>query len=234
VAYTPLALPVDLEPAVAGLVCAHVEPFFHDVRSMLRLPIPSEGLVAACNWTLTEILCSVISGVSRVFQAPSAKTGDLFGQILSYYPDESALPRALPTSDVQAELYETFRCNLAHSLGLSVDRVGNPTPLARRTSVARGTEGLDDARIGLLEQPARPSWLPPTLELNDGILRLYPEALYYGTRCLVIAVCSDSARVADASRFIAWARSGDETKGVTSASDALRRSLAMSARPLGG
>ena len=73
--YQPLLLPEGLSPDTAKLIRDQLEPQLTDVHAMLRLPIDGDpGLRGGCNLSVTQVLLSVISGVSVTVYDPSALT----------------------------------------------------------------------------------------------------------------------------------------------------------------
>jgi hypothetical protein len=101
--YQPLLLPEGLGPDTAKLIRDQLEPQLTDVHAMLRLPIDGDpGLRGGCNLSVTQVLLSVISGVSVTVYDPSALArhgdrGKLFLEVLEkHYPwnEERHLPGA--------------------------------------------------------------------------------------------------------------------------------------------
>ena len=125
--YQSLLLPKGLETGTAKLIRDQLEPQLADVHAMLRLPIVGDpGLQGGCNLSATQVLLSVVSGVSVTVHDPSALTrredrGKLFREVLEkHYPwnEEQHVPGARLGADAAADLYSLFRNPLAHTLGV--------------------------------------------------------------------------------------------------------------------
>lgn len=207
--YRRISLPAGLPSLVESVVRNRVDLFCSDVNAMLRTPLPVLGIEAGCNFASLEVLCSLISGVSRVFLSATLGSGKAFRDVLAFYPDESAIG-GVAKSDLIDELYETYRCNFTHSLGINVPDPsrGQPrtvVPLSRQTKVLRVARGpWPDALLRSIEADgARPAELPPTLFEQGGALKLCVESLYWGVRQLVIGVCRDQTCIATAVAFLA-------------------------------
>lgn len=56
---------------VSKFVIGHLSMQFGDVRSMMRLPLPSLGITNACNFAATATLCNLISGMSVSLYMPA-------------------------------------------------------------------------------------------------------------------------------------------------------------------
>src|SRR6185295_17334207 len=55
-----------------------VRPHLHDVRAMLRLPLPEVGITAGCNFATVHVLLNVLSGLSRLTGPGPSNSGDAF------------------------------------------------------------------------------------------------------------------------------------------------------------
>jgi len=99
------------------------------------------------------------------------------------------------------ELYDAYRCELVHSLGLHMDRpnrnsrwsitdVEERYVVARRPGLPRTAADLAalDATMG------RPAGLPATLSRTEKKVRLDVDALYCGVRRLVRILAMDESR----------------------------------------
>lgn len=184
--------------------------YFEDVRAMLALPRPDIGIDAGCNFALIEVLCAVISGLSRVFRTDIAGAGRAFREVLALYPHDAEPPGAIVGPAFQEELWEGYRCNLTHSLGINAPDPERGTQRtiqarARPTKIVRAKAGgLGRAQIDQIEDIAqRPTWLGPTLWIGLDRQYLCADALYWGTRVLVARLCADPDCVARADAFLA-------------------------------
>jgi hypothetical protein len=128
-AYHRLSLPAGLPLDLEKLLRDQLETQLADVHSMMRLPIKDDpGLQAGCNFTIAQVLLSVVSGVSVTLYEPSklnmqGVSGPLFKGVLEkHYPwdEERHLPGAQVDADGAKQLYQLFRNPLAHALGVIV------------------------------------------------------------------------------------------------------------------
>lgn len=216
-AYTPIALPSETPQAVVGVVRNAVEPFLSDVNAMLRLPQLRTPRHVGCNLAIAQVLLAVISGVSAVLYSAHGKTGRVFQDFLTdFYPWKSE-PRKI--NQIIGEkaariLYEDLRNPLTHATGTPVYDVRGksrrefaPTkPRIRIDRIAFSShpgKGLPASRLLELETEAvRPDWLPVTLAGDSELRVLTVEALYWGLRCSIQALCSDRPRMAAAADFL--------------------------------
>lgn len=218
--YRLIDLPATTSPEVLALVRRRIDLFCADIHAMLHLPLPYHGIAAGCNFAAAEVLCSIVSGVSRVFSDPRWGSARAFTGILRFYPDED-FPGSVPKEEMIEQLYKSYRCNFAHSLGINVpdpDTRGGPRgiePLERRTNVVRLPMEHAAAAIAELETDgARPSWLPPTISRQGDIDTLCIESLYRGVRRLVRQVAADGDCCQFAVAFLRTAypnRGGDDS-----------------------
>ena len=201
--YQPLLLPEGLDPDSAKLIRDQLEPQLTDVHAMLRLPIDGDpGLRGGCNLSVTQVLLSVISGVSVTVYDPSALTrrggrGKLFREVLKkHYPwdEERHLPGARLDADAAAKLYDLFRNPLAHTLGV-VDPQDNPS--GRRVIIAKGsnTESYIVATEMATSRPA--DWTDPTLREKYNELVLWVLSFYWGVRRMICDVASARTTMAE-------------------------------------
>ena len=111
---------------VSLFVRCHLSMQFADVRSMLRLPLPEQGIIdsagyGGCNFAVATVLCNIVSGISvTIFRPPSLSnnrigSGRVFRQLLeNFYPWEQG-----DNGGEGAEaLYSYFRNPLTHALGV--------------------------------------------------------------------------------------------------------------------
>lgn len=217
-AYRLIELPPATPPEVLALVRRRIDLFCADVNAMLHLPLPGQNITAGCNFAATESLCSIISGISRVFLDPHLGSARAFKTILEFYPDEDLL-HATPKAELIEQLYKTHRCNFAHSLGINVpdpETRGHPRriePLERRTKVIRLEMGQGSEALASLESNGeRPTWLPPTISREDGVDVLCVESLYWGVRQLVTRVATHEGCCQRATEFLrtAYPNQGDD------------------------
>ena len=194
--YQSLLLPKGLAAGTAKLIRDQLEPQLADVHAMLRLPIDSDpGLRGGCNLSATQVLLSVVSGVSVTVYDPSALTGrgdrgKLFREVLEkHYPwkEEQHLPGARLDAAAAAELYRLFRNPLAHTLGV-VDPQDNPS--GRRVIIEKGS--VPEADIVAQERATSrlADWTNPTLREDGDELVLWVRSFYWGVRQMICDVAS--------------------------------------------
>ena len=117
---------------------------------------------------------------------------------------EGVRATAMTDEPAATELYEVYRCNFAHTLGLDTYKVGGRTEFrgtAYPIVVSKGFP-LDNAKMAELESIKRPGWLPGTLGQEPAKLVLRVDALYWGARKMVHALTADHASRAVADTFL--------------------------------
>jgi hypothetical protein len=232
--YRKLSLPDDLPDAVRGAVDAGAEPFLRDVHTMLRLPMPAAGLDAGCGFSILNTLLSVVSGASVLLYSPHGGSGSLFKRFLvDYYPwaSEPSRDGLCVGEEAAEELYDEFRNPFAHALGISVKEQKGEKGQKMRALVPRSyllkvtrmagagepaqSNGISEAITEHLESVgARPIWLQPTLIKQPHKIVVNAEALYWGTRKAIEAICRDPARTAAAAEFLNDASTNDASTRV--------------------
>ncbi len=120
-AYKPLVLDASTPQKVRGLI-VHIETLsFSDVHSMLRLPLMNYRIAAGCNFAITQVLMSVIGGISTTLYKQHGNVGDRFiGLLKDYYPWDLEPTGILPAADAADAIYNVFRNPLTHDLGLDL------------------------------------------------------------------------------------------------------------------
>jgi hypothetical protein len=183
--------------SIKSVLHLNVRPHLHDVRAMLRLPLPEAGITAGCNFAPVHVLLNVTSGLSRLMGPSPKRSEQAFKTFVArWYPWRSeprgSFFRQKRGTDV---LYGQFRNGFSHDLGLMLDRSAVDT---RGLITARFRIG--GRQLGVAKQPSlspvllnelddvsrRPHWLGPTVE-RDGRKGLLVDAvaLYWGVRRLV-------------------------------------------------
>lgn len=156
-------------PNVLALVEEHLSMQFADVRSMLRLPLPEQGIddpeYGGCNFAVAAVLCNLISGISVTIFMPTNPTqrnrkgekmwigpGKAFKQLIkNRYLWE---PGDNPTDGANA-LYYLFRNPLTHALAVH----GKSSYQIRVKKNSLHNEQIKQIE----ESPIRPNWLSPGL-----------------------------------------------------------------------
>lgn len=190
-AYQALSLPPGIPKDVESIIRNQLEPQLIDAHAMLRLPIREDpGLQGGCNFAATQVLLSLVSGVSVTLYDPNALSrrgdrGKLFKDVLvNHYPwdQERNIAGAQLGANAAEQLYGLFRNPLAHTLGV-IDPQDNPS--GRRVIVEKGSIPEND--IELTEKAVtRPSdWRNPTLREEGKNLILWVRSLYWGVRKMI-------------------------------------------------
>jgi len=218
--YRSLPLPADLPPECKRVVAEGIDPAFADVHAMLRLPLPSVGLHASCNFAAAQVLLAVMSGSSVMLYSHTGGSGELFRSFLTdFYPwDDEPKREGLSTGEAAAKvLWREYRNPFSHDLGISIQKRDGVRRMViqsyaikvkrlRNANKARPT-GPNEAAIEQIEADgARPAWLPATLIDQPYKRVLTVEALYWGVRRAVLSLCKDRARMDAAAAFIASAK----------------------------
>lgn len=229
--YTPIQLDESEVPeSIRYFVGYRVEPYLCDVRAMLQAPSgPTEPQL---NLSIATVLCTVIGGLGRIFYNEIVGDGDSFQKVAQRYPMTDEPADAIRDGSLfAAELYDAYRCELVHSLGLHMDRPDRNsrwsiTNVEERYVVARW-HGLPRSEADLAALDAatgRPSGLPATLSRMQDKVRLDADALYCGVRRLVRILATDESRHAIAvpvlqSWFDALRTPARETSATQSSTD---------------
>lgn len=118
-AYQPLKLDPGSPPQVTKLIRLNVESYFRDVHTMLRLLLPDNDLLAGCNFAVTQILASVVGGVSATLYGEKGHKGRLFKEVLrKSYPWPLEVANTVKPGRGAEIIYTLFRNPLTHKLGL--------------------------------------------------------------------------------------------------------------------
>ena len=125
--YVPVTISPTTPPRIAQFIRNPVDLYLRDVHAMLRLPLTSEGIDAACNFAIAGTLLTIISGSSVVFfGAASSRTsrGKLFTTAVKrFYPWDTEPSGCINDPDIGAEhFYASFRNPLTHSFGYEPSR----------------------------------------------------------------------------------------------------------------
>ncbi len=210
--YEPINLDqIEIPESVRMLVAKRIDPVLRDVRTMLAFP--RELGEVGFNLTATPALFSIIGGLSRVFFSNVKGDRESFPMVAERYPLSEEPQRAIRDAQrFSTELYKTYRNSLIHSFGLSVKwsndnnryhvETMENVPKIVRHSLAPPEKQLDE----LENASGRPDWLEPTLAERDNVVRLCPDALYWGVRRLVRLLAEDDGLHDSAMSLLApWA-----------------------------
>ena len=174
-------------PYVSDFVENHLSMQFADVRSMLRLPLPEQGIIdsagyGGCNFAVAAILCNLISGISEALFMPKNPiqknckgekewigSGQTFKQLMmNFYPWEYGEKKRKKT-DV---LYYFLRNPLTHALG--VERKGS-------YQIQVSKKSLRNVEIEEIEKSeTRPDCLPLGLSRSEKNWTLDARGFYRG------------------------------------------------------
>ncbi|MBI4084258.1 MAG: hypothetical protein HY423_16755 [Candidatus Lambdaproteobacteria bacterium] len=220
--YTPLTIPPDVPDVVRRLVQEQLEPQLRDIHAMLRLPLDDDPFKAGGNVTIASALLNLVGGISIVLYKSTGSSGSLFKNVLTnFYPwdDETG---GLSGDAAANTLYETFRNNLTHSMGLSVKEKKKHGPATRRLAPmgkpvkikrwrapdipGRSREeapGPTDEFVTSLESDQRPQNISATLTERSDATVLLVESLYWGIRRMVEKLLNDRDAMTNASKFLA-------------------------------
>ena len=207
-AYQPLKLDRSTPPRVRGLI-QHIEALsFSDVHNMLRLPVTNYGISAGCNFAITHVLMSVVSGVSTTLYKQSGKVGGRFvGVLEDYYPWNFEPAGILSPKDSADVIYSVFRNPLTHDLGLDIKQksMGIVVRIVRtKTQTDSGRDrGLTEKNIESLENAQTRPGIPATVTETPQEKRLLVEGFYWGIRRMIERLSADRRRMSSAEPFLA-------------------------------
>ena len=203
--YRALELLPKPSPRVEELVRRLEDHFFRDIHAMLRLPAPSLEITAGCNFAIAQVLAAVVSGISVTLYAQSGSKGSRFMNLLvEYYPwSEEPIPERNDAEHARM-IYKLFRNPLTHDLGLDLEsKMRTRKVVIKRLTTADDKAGRTERGVEGLESNNRPSGLSPVLSLEGDRVVLLVDALYWGVRKMLVELCADTSRVAEAERFLA-------------------------------
>ncbi len=203
-AYRQLPLQPGVPARVAALIRTLEDHYFRDVHAMLRLPEPDCQIEAGCNFAITQVLLSAVSGASVTLYEHSGSKGARFKGVLEHYYPWAEEP--IPTRDDREharQLYSQFRNPLTHDLGLDLERKQRTYKvIIKRLTTSSGSRGHSEAGVEALEADARPAGLSPVLRNENGRVVLLVESLYWGVRQMCLRLSADQARRAAADTFL--------------------------------
>ena len=167
-------------PHVFTFVRDHLSMQFADVRSMLRLPLPEQGIIdgagyGGCNFAVATVLCNLVSGISVTAFRPSSLNNNrigsarVFRQLLeNFYPWEQG-GNGIEGAEA---LYSYFRNPLTHALGVQHGQ-------SYRIRISKSPSPLQNNQIEEMEESsARPSWLLPGISSSGTQWNLVAEGFY--------------------------------------------------------
>jgi hypothetical protein len=203
-AYRPLAIDHATPPHAKALIRALENHYFSDVHAMLRLPDFDHGLLAGCNFAITQVLAAAVSGISVTLYSQNGGSGIRFkGLLKDYYPWAQEPENMVLPQEGANVLYSVIRNPLTHDLGLDLEnkRQGQKIVIKRLTTDNR-RKGLPEHFIKELESPNRPSPMSPTVRVLSGKTIVLVEAFYWGVRKMVEKLSRDISRIQSAETFL--------------------------------
>lgn len=184
----------DPYPLVRRFIDEHVSMQFDDVRAMMKLPLPKNGLPAGCNFAAAA-LSNLISGVSVALYTPKKGTtgsGAKFKELLvEWYPWESGEDKA----DKAKVIYDLVRNPLAHALGV-----------LKKGSVAFAIEKepLTEAQLEEIENATtRPGWVPQAVRKEGAGYVLAVAGLYWGVFQMLRGLANNGKQMQQAEKRLA-------------------------------
>jgi hypothetical protein len=206
-AYIPLALDSQTPPHVAGLIQSIENHFFRDVHTMLRLPLPHEGLSAGCNFAIAQVLVAVVSGVSVTLYSHTGKNGGRFKALLrDFYPWSRERTNTVKPKNGAKYIYSLIRNPLTHDLGLDLENRSKVGKVAiNRLHLANTPPGLSESVVEQIERDPTRVTPSPTLTVTTTTKEtvLQVEMFYGGVRTMIENLTRDRSRMQAAETFLA-------------------------------
>ncbi len=181
-------------PRVARFVRQHFDMQFDDVRSMMKLPRPKQGMTGGCNFASAVALCNLIAGVATVlYERPRGYPGrgdGFVALLMQYYPWQ-------PDEDGQRNaevLWEFVRNPLVHSLGVGV------TPGQRQAQVTIVKSSYRERGLRRIERSSSHPGPSLAIATRGNHHTLWVVGLYWGVSEILRRLLRDPAQMAAAER----------------------------------
>ena len=167
--------------AVARFFRKHLDMQFNDVRTLMKLPRPTQGLPAGCNFIAAAALANLVGGFAEVlYAAPGSMNGPrqsgerLQAVLKELYPWQPGERRK-----AKAKVLNYFVRNpLVHNLG--IDDARRPKKNMRRIPIRK--RRLTDRELVELETAhTPPAWAGLAIRREGRRWNLYVPAFYWGT-----------------------------------------------------
>lgn len=210
--YVRLQLSASTPTAVRHFIERTIEDlYFSDVHTMLRLPLPENGITAGQNFAITQVLMTVISGVSVTLYDQKGKSGDLFkAAVEKYFPWEQEPCNDVPPKAAAGIIYDVFRNPLTHAAGLFMDRRDNQRFLVQKAYSVKvkrrltqdKTTGHTEEWIESLEAASVRPDMGPTLAVKTDRKVLLVEGLYWCSRRMIQKLTENSEKMLNAERLL--------------------------------
>jgi hypothetical protein len=158
----------------------HLDMQFSDVRTLMKLPRPGQGMPAGCNFIAAAALANLIGGFAEVlYAAPGSMNGPnqsgarLQALLKDLYPWQPGERRSAKGK----ALYYFVRNPLIHNLGIDDPRRSKKKmrriPIRKRRLTDRQLIELETANIP-------PAWAGLAIRQVDRRWNIYVPALYWG------------------------------------------------------
>jgi hypothetical protein len=178
---------------------------------MLRLPLPSQGIVAGQNFTITQVLMAVISSVSITLYDSKGKSGELFKSVIEeFFPWDEEPSNSVPPKEAAGIIYDVFRNPLTHAGGLFVKRLDDNrflfpesyTVEVKRRMTQDKTTGHTEEWIEALEVSLSRPNMGSTLSVEDSKRVLLVEGLYWCVRRMIQKLTDHKERMTNTERML--------------------------------
>ena len=167
-------------PHVERFFRKHLDMQFGDVRTLMKLPRPGQGLPAGCNFIAAAALANLISGFAEVLYAAQPSMNALHQSgtrlqalLIELYPWQPGERRSAKAR----VLYYFVRNPLVHNLGIDDPRRSKKEmpriPIRKRRLTDRQLTVLETATIP-------PGWAGLAVRRVDRRWNIYVPALYWG------------------------------------------------------
>lgn len=179
---SPSGLPgVAKYRAVDRFFRKHLDMQFNDLRTLMKLARPTQGLPAGCNFVAAAALANLVGGFAEVlYAAPPSMNGSrqsgerlqaVLKELYPWQPGERRKAKA-------KVLYYFVRNPLVHNLGIDDPR--RPKKNMRRIPIRK--RRLTDRELVELETAhTPPAWVGLAVRREGRRWNLYVPALYWGT-----------------------------------------------------
>ena len=196
-AYQNVILPDNVLPEDERFVRTFIDPVLRELHHLFQIIVEQEeDWQKGCSFSVTSVLCNVISGISVefcYFTGHVPAVGDTKGKfkqsLVQHYPwnSEPASGGALNGDPAADHLYEIYRGRITHNLGIIHHLLPEEAKLAMGALDVREIENIERAR----ERPS--DWPRPTLAEVNGELKLIPKYLYWGIRRMIYSIAEKRA-----------------------------------------
>jgi hypothetical protein len=181
------SLELTAYPLVSSFVRRQLDMQFDDLRTMMRMPLPTIGLTGGCNFACAVAICNLVAGVAKVlYQKPPGMSGvgdGFVALMIQYYPWQQTEPK-----ERNAEiLYNFVRNPLVHSLGAAIKRD------QRQDEVVIAKSAMSEADLERLETSIDyPAGVSLAVATDGNRHTIWIAALYWGFLQLFRALCRDA------------------------------------------